>query len=79
MEPIVNGLEQEFSGQLQVMRLDADDPVNEQLMQDLGLRGHPSFAVIDAQGHSLRKPCEKPCKTCLSKLRCGFSRSNKPQ
>ena len=51
MEPIVNGLEQEFSGQLQVMRLDADDPVNEQLMQDLGLRGHPSFAVIDAQGH----------------------------
>jgi thioredoxin-like negative regulator of GroEL len=51
MEPIVNGLEQEFSGQLQVMRLDADDPVNEQLMQDLGLRGHPSFAVIDAQGN----------------------------
>lgn len=51
MEPIVNGLEQEFAEQLQVMRLDADDPVNAQLMQDLGLRGHPSFAVIDTQGH----------------------------
>lgn len=51
MEPIVNGLEQEFAGQIQVMRMDADDPVNAQLMQDLGLRGHPSFAVIDAQGH----------------------------
>lgn len=50
MQPIVDGLEQEFSGQISIIRLDADDPANTQLMQDLGLRGHPSFALIDAQG-----------------------------
>ena len=51
MEPIVDGLEQEFAGQLEVLRLNADDPVNAQLMQDLGLRGHPSFAVLDTDGN----------------------------
>ncbi len=50
MEPIVDGLEQEFAGQIQVMRLDANDPTNNQLMEALELRGHPAFAVIDAEG-----------------------------
>ncbi|MBK9052545.1 MAG: thioredoxin family protein [Chloroflexi bacterium] len=50
MEPIVDGLEQEFAGQIQVMRLDANDPTNSQLMEALELRGHPAFAVIDAEG-----------------------------
>lgn len=50
MEPIVDGLEQEFAGQIQIMRLDANDPTNSQLMEILDLRGHPAFAVIDAQG-----------------------------
>lgn len=51
MKPIVDGLEQEFAGQVTILRLDADDPANNQLMEDLGLRGHPSFAVIDGQGN----------------------------
>ncbi|MBK9053633.1 MAG: hypothetical protein IPL78_22845 [Chloroflexi bacterium] len=51
MEPIVDGLEQEFAGQIAVLRLNADDPVNAQLMQDMGLRGHPSFAVLDTQAN----------------------------
>lgn len=51
MEPIVNGLEQEFTGQIQIIRLDANEPTNIELMQALDLRGHPSFAVTDAQGN----------------------------
>lgn len=51
MEPIVNGLEQEFIGQIEIIRLDANEPANAELMQTMDLRGHPSFAVTDAQGY----------------------------
>jgi thioredoxin-like negative regulator of GroEL len=50
MEPIVNGLETEFSGQLVVTRLDANVRENEELEFSYGLRGHPAFAVLDAAG-----------------------------
>ncbi len=48
--PIVDGLEQEFSGQARVYRLDAGEAENAQLMQQFGLRGHPTFAVLDENG-----------------------------
>lgn len=50
MDPIVNGLETEFTGQLQVTRLDANVRENETLELSYGLRGHPAFAVLDATG-----------------------------
>jgi thioredoxin-like negative regulator of GroEL len=50
MEPIVDGLEQEFAGQIQIIRLDANDPANSQLMEMLELRGHPAFAIINKEG-----------------------------
>jgi thioredoxin-like negative regulator of GroEL len=50
MTPIVNGLEKEFSGQLTVLQLNAAESENEQLMQDYGLRGHPSFAILAEDG-----------------------------
>lgn len=50
MQPIVNGLEAEFAGQITVQRLRADEPENEALMATLGLRGHPAFAIIDEEG-----------------------------
>jgi thioredoxin-like negative regulator of GroEL len=50
MEPIVNGLETEFAGQLQVIRLDAGVPINEELEFSYGLRGHPAFVVLAADG-----------------------------
>ena len=47
MTPIVDGLEEEFGGQVSIIRLDAAQPENAELQNQYGLRGHPSFAVID--------------------------------
>ena len=50
MTPIVNGLEAEFAGQIEIVHLNAAEVANEELMQSYGLRGHPSFAVLDGNG-----------------------------
>ncbi len=50
MSPIVDGLESEFSGQAEVLQLDADETENAQLQQQYGMRGHPTFAVLDRNG-----------------------------
>lgn len=50
MTPIVNGLEEEFSGQLTLLQLNAAETENAQLMEDYGLRGHPSFAIVAEDG-----------------------------
>ena len=47
MEPIVDGLEAEFAGQAAVIRLNAVGTEMTQLMSNYGVRGHPSFVVID--------------------------------
>jgi hypothetical protein len=50
MRPIVDGLEAEFAGQLEVVRLDAADPAILDIQAGYGQRGHPSFVVLDARG-----------------------------
>lgn len=50
MTPIVDGLESEFAGQVKVQQLDADETENVQLQQQYGLRGHPTFALLDRNG-----------------------------
>ena len=45
MEPIVDGLEAEFAGQAAVIRLNAEAAAD--LMNDYGVRGHPTFVVLD--------------------------------
>ena len=54
MLPIVNGLEEEFSGELTVLRLDAAEPENTRLMQEYGLRSHPSFVALDKNGRVIQ-------------------------
>lgn len=54
MTPIVNGLAEEFEGQLTVYQLNAADPANVQLQNQYGLRGHPAFAVLDENGRLLQ-------------------------
>jgi protein-disulfide isomerase len=48
MEPIVNGLETEFGAEVTFLRLDAAVRENIQLQQSYGVRGHPSFVLLDA-------------------------------
>ena len=47
MMPIVDGLKAEFEGKVSVFQLDAGQPINANLQQQWGLRGHPSFAILD--------------------------------
>lgn len=51
MIPIVDGLATEFEGPITVLKLDASLPENEKLQASYGLRGHPTFLVLDWKGH----------------------------
>lgn len=50
MEPIVNGLEKEFSNEAAVIQLNANEAENARLQQQYGMRGHPTFALLDMNG-----------------------------
>ncbi|MEW5987553.1 MAG: thioredoxin family protein [Chloroflexota bacterium] len=51
MDPIVNGVEAEFAGQVKVIRLNVNEPANQQLQAHYTLRGHPTFVVLDYGGN----------------------------
>jgi hypothetical protein len=50
MQPIVNGLQADFAGRLVVERLDANTDMGRNAMNAYGLRGHPSYALVDSEG-----------------------------
>jgi len=54
MTPIVNGLERDFEGRAAVLQLDANIADNAQLQQQYGMRGHPTFVVLDEDGRSVQ-------------------------
>ena len=51
MMPIVDGLAQEYQGEAEVLTLNANEQANLRLQAQWGLRGHPSFAIIDGGGN----------------------------
>ncbi len=55
MTPIVNGLEAEFANRVAVVRLNAADPRVVAQQAAYGVRGHPSFVVLDDQGQPQRR------------------------
>ena len=54
MTPIVNGLESDFAGRAAVLQLDANEATTAQLQQQFGMRGHPTFVVLDENGRSVQ-------------------------
>lgn len=44
----MNGLHDEFAGVLRIEQLNADSDETKTLMREIGVRGHPSYAIIDA-------------------------------
>jgi hypothetical protein len=50
MAPIVNGLAEEFAGDVDVQRLNAAEGITNRLQAEYGVRGHPSFVVLDGEG-----------------------------
>ncbi len=47
MMPIVDGVGGEFQVQMSVFQLDTGQQRNANLQNQWGLRGHPSFAILD--------------------------------
>lgn len=54
MTPIVDGLESDFAGRAAVLQLDANEAANAQLQQQYGMRGHPTFVVLDSNGRAVQ-------------------------
>lgn len=52
-KPIVDGLEREKRGRLQVIRLNYLEPVGREMGRRLGFRSTPTFIVFDAQGREV--------------------------
>ncbi len=50
MRPIVDGLEEEYDGELQVVRLDFGDRANRKVLRALRVSAHPTTALIGRDG-----------------------------
>jgi thioredoxin-like negative regulator of GroEL len=55
MTPIVDGLAVEFEGKVSIVQLDAAQAANATLQDQWGLRGHPSFVVLDEDGRATER------------------------
>lgn len=53
MKPIVDGLEQELTGQLIFIRLNIQETVGRELAPVYGFQVTPTFIFFDAQGNEL--------------------------
>ena len=50
MAPVVHGLEVEYSGRVNFVYLDIDDPGVDPFKEDLGYRVQPHFFLLNAEG-----------------------------
>jgi hypothetical protein len=55
MAPIVHGLESEYSGQVNFVYLDVDNPGNSDFKKELGYKYQPHFLLIDGEGRVLQQ------------------------
>jgi thiol:disulfide interchange protein len=53
MQPIVNGLETEFRGQIAFERRNANTETGRATMATYGLRAHPSYVIVAPDGKQL--------------------------
>ena len=50
MKPIVDGLEQEYAGQVTIVRLDIDDPATAEAKVIYQFRYQPTYVLLDSNG-----------------------------
>ena len=50
MQPIVNGLQTEYSDRMAFEQIDANSQEGQQRFQEYGFRGHPSYVITDVGG-----------------------------
>ena len=53
MQPIVDGLEQDYGNKLAFDKLDANAEPGRTLLREYSLRGHPSYVIVDPDGKRL--------------------------
>lgn len=53
MQPIVHGLQTEFTGQMAFEEYDANSERGSAALRAYGLRAHPSYAIVDAKRNLL--------------------------
>jgi hypothetical protein len=50
MEPVVNGLEQNFQDSVEFRHINANTPVGKAVYQTYRLRGHPAYVLLNPKG-----------------------------
>ena len=53
MEPVVNGLEEEFDAQVEFRRIDANSTDGQEIFHSFNLRGHPSYVILNPEADVL--------------------------
>ena len=53
MEPVVNGLEDEFGTQVEFLRIDANSTDGQEVFRSFNLRGHPSYVILNPEADVL--------------------------
>lgn len=53
MQPIVNGLEDEYGNEIEFVKINIDDPNSAAAKQEYGFRYQPYFVLVDADGEVL--------------------------
>ena len=53
MEPVVNGLEQEYGSQVEFQRIYASDSDGRAIFQSYNLRGHPAYVILNPNAEVL--------------------------
>ena len=55
MEPVVDGLEEKYGSEFQIVRVDIDTGQGKQMAGDYGFIGQPTFILFDSSGEEARR------------------------
>jgi thioredoxin-related protein len=64
-KPVVDGLARGLEGQAQVLRLSVTDDVGGQLAMRYGVRGVPTFVLLDGGGEAVVKQAGMPDRAAI--------------
>ncbi len=54
MQPVVNGLKEQYKTSIKFADLDFYDPANRPLVQQFRVGGHPTFVLTNGQGQAVK-------------------------
>jgi hypothetical protein len=73
MEPVVNGLEETYQGQMQFQSIDAASAEGQQMFRFYGLPGHPGYVLLNPEGEVLWKGFgEQPQEFIVSNVKAAL-------